>query len=201
MGYISQISSNGTIYDIKAKSLASVSDTSSTGELPIFFGQSQSDTNSYDIRYNANVTVKPSTGVLMGAAWNDYAEYRKFEGDEPQPGRVVCETGHDTVALSQERLQAAPAVVSDTYGFIIGEKDGTVPVSIGGKVLVYGNEDINSYSVGDAFCSGPNGTVSKMSRQEIVNYPDRILGYFVGIPEEDTFNGVAVNGRFWIKVG
>lgn len=200
MGYISQISSNGTIYDIKAKSLASVSDTSSTGELPIFFGQSQSDTNSYDIRYNANVTVKPSTGVLMGAAWNDYAEYRKFEGDEPQPGRVVCETGHDTVALSQERLQAAPAVVSDTYGFIIGEKDGTVPVSIGGKVLVYGNEDISSYSVGDAFCSGPNGTVSKMSRQEIVNYPDRILGYFVAIPTEQEFNGVSVNGRFWIRV-
>lgn len=200
MGYISQISSNGTIYDIKAKSLASINDTSSTGELPIFFGQSQSDTNSYDIRYNANVTVRPSTGVLMGAAWNDYAEYRKFEGDEPQPGRVVCETGHDTVALSQERLQAAPAVVSDTYGFIIGEKDRTVPVSIGGKVLVYGNEDINSYSVGDAFCSGPNGTVSKMSRQEIVNYPDRILGYFVGIPTEQEFNGVLVNGRFWMRV-
>lgn len=200
MGYISQISSNGTIYDIKAKSLASINDTSSTGELPIFFGQSQSDTNSYDIRYNANVTVRPSTGVLMGAAWNDYAEYRKFEGNEPQSGRVVCETGHDTVALSQERLQAAPAVVSDTYGFIIGEKDGTVPVSIGGKVLVYGNEDINSYSVGDAFCSGPNGTVSKMSRQEIVNYPDRILGYFVGIPTEQEFNGVSVNGRFWIRV-
>lgn len=200
MGYISQISSNGTIYDIKAKTLAPINDTSSTGELPIFFGQSQSDTNSYDIRYNANVTVRPSTGVLMGAAWNDYAEYRKFEGDEPQPGRVVCETGHDTVALSQERLQAAPAVVSDTYGFIIGEKDGTVPVSIGGKVLVYGNEDVNSYSVGDAFCSGPNGTVSKMSRQEIVNYPDRILGYFVGIPTEQEFNGVLVNGRFWIRV-
>lgn len=200
MGYISQISSNGTIYDIKAKTLAPINDTSSTGELPIFFGQSQSDTNSYDIRYNANVTVRPSTGVLMGAAWNDYAEYRKFEGDEPQPGRVVCETGHDTVALSQERLQAAPAVVSDTYGFIIGEKDETVPVSIGGKVLVYGNEDVNSYSVGDAFCSGPNGTVSKMSRQEIVNYPDRILGYFVGIPTEQEFNGVLVNGRFWIRV-
>ena len=200
MGYISQISSNGTIYDIKAKTLAPINDTSSTGELPIFFGQSQSDTNSYDIRYNANVTVRPSTGVLMGAAWNDYAEYRKFEGDEPQPGRVVCETGHDTVALSQERLQAAPAVVSDTYGFIIGEKDETVPVSIGGKVLVYGNEDVNSYSVGDAFCSGPNGTVSKMSRQEIVNYPDRILGYFVGIPTEQNFNGVLVNGRFWIRV-
>lgn len=199
MAYISQIHSGSETYDIKAKAVEPQSDTSSSGDLPIFFGQQQS-TGSYDIRYNSSVSVRPSTGVLMGAAWNDYAEYRKFEGDEPQPGRVVCETGHDTVALSQERLQAAPAVVSDTYGFIIGEKDETVPVSIGGKVLVYGNEDVNSYSVGDAFCSGPNGTVSKMSRQEIVNYPDRILGYFVGIPTEQEFNGVLVNGRFWMRV-
>lgn len=199
MGYISQISSNGTIYDIKAKTLAPINDISSAGELPIFFGQQQS-TGSYDIRYNSSVSVRPSTGVLMGAAWNDYAEYRAYEGQEPKPGRVVCETGKDTVSLSQERLQAAPSVVSDTFGFVIGDKKNTVPVSVAGKVLVYPNEDLNSYGVGDAFCSGPDGTVSKMSRQEIINYPDRILGYFVGIPEEDTFNGVAVNGRFWIKV-
>lgn len=199
MAYISQIHSGSETYDIKAKAVEPQSDTSSTGDLPIFFGQQQS-TGSYDIRYNSSVSVRPSTGVLMGAAWNDYAEYRAYEGQEPKPGRVVCETGKDTVSLSQERLQAAPSVVSDTFGFVIGDKKNTVPVSVAGKVLVYPNEDLNSYGVGDAFCSGPDGTVSKMSRQEIINYPDRILGYFVGIPEEDTFNGVAVNERFWIKV-
>lgn len=199
MNYISKINLKDILYSIKSKFLEVQEDTLSEDNLPVFFGKSQ-ENNNYDIRYNTNITIKPSTGVLMGAAWNDYAEYRKFEGIRPKAGMVVCETGEDSVKISNKRLEPAPSVVSDTFGFIIGEKKDSIPISVCGKVLVYPNEDINKYRKGDAFCSGPNGTVSKMTREEIVNFPDRILGYFVGIPKEKQINNIAVNNRFWLKI-
>ena len=42
------------------------------------------------------------TGVLFGAAWNDYAEFR--QSNELEAGRVVCETGKGDLILSTERL-------------------------------------------------------------------------------------------------
>ena len=41
-----------------------------------------------------------------------------------------------------------------------------------------------------------------MSREEIVNYPDRIIGTVSEIPTYETWgtNNVKVNGRIWITV-
>lgn len=185
-----------------ASYLSMTSDSSSTTKLPILFSASTPTSGSYyKTSYNTNVTVLPSTGVLYGAAWNDYAEYRKFDGDKVEAGRVVTETGKDSVQYTNSRLQFAPAVISDTYGMVIGEdKEGNVPLAIGGKVLAYPYESRETYKVGDAVCSGPNGTVSRMTRKEIVEWPDRILGYYVGTPEDEEFNGVPVNGRIWIRI-
>lgn len=186
-----------------ANNLKITSDAATTSKLPILFSGTASPTsgNNYAIKYNTNVTVLPSTGVLYGAAWNDYAEYRKFDGDKVEAGRVVTETGKDSVQYTNSRLQFAPAVISDTYGMVIGEdKEGNVPLAIGGKVLAYPYESRETYKVGDAVCSGPNGTVSRMTRKEIVEWPDRILGYYVGTPEDEEFNGVPVNGRIWIRI-
>lgn len=183
-----------------ANALKVVQDTTTSEVCPVFFGQPSAEGKVSAIKYNTGVGIHPATGVLMGAAWNDYAEYRKFEGEKVDAGRVVCETGKDSVALSQERLQFAPAVISNTYGMVIGEQEDSVPIGVCGKVLVYPNENIEDYAVGDTFCSGPNGTASKMSRQEIINYPDRILGYFIGVPEKEIFNGILTRNKIWIRL-
>jgi hypothetical protein len=39
----------------------------------------------------------------MGAAWNDYAEYRICK-DNFKPGQVICENGDDTLSISSTRL-------------------------------------------------------------------------------------------------
>ena len=138
----------------------------------------------------------------MGAAYNDYAEYRKTD-TEIEAGRVVCENGNDTLSLSKNRLQEAPNIVSDTFGFAIGEtKYAKTPIAVGGRALAYPYEDRNTYKAGDCVCAAPNGTVSKMTREEIINYPDRIVGIVSAIPQYETWgeNNVKVNGRIWIKV-
>lgn len=141
-------------------------------------------------------------GAVYGAVWNDYAEYRETK-EEIEVGRVVVENGDDTLSLATERLMPGANVVSDTFGFAIGETETSkTPLAVSGRALVYPYEDRNSYKPGDPVCSGPNGTVSKMTRKEVMQYPDRMIGTVSAIPDYETWGtgNVEVNGRIWIKI-
>lgn len=137
-----------------------------------------------------------SRGIMHGAAWNDYAEKRKVLG-LANPGDVVCENGDGTLSLSEERLQMCPYVVSDTYGFVIGE-DKDIPLAVAGRALVKVTDE--KVSVGDCLCAGQDGKAYVMSRPEVMAYPDRILGIVTEVPDYDEWNGVKINKRVWIKI-
>lgn len=141
-------------------------------------------------------------GQVYGAVWNDYAEYRKTK-EYIQPGYCVIETGKGDLIKSSERLQPGANIVSDTFGFAIGETEQTkTPLAVSGRVLAYPYEDRDSYQAGDPVCSGPNGTISKMTREEVREYPDRIIGTVSEIPSYEIWGtgNVKVNNRIWIKV-
>lgn len=150
--------------------------------------------------YNSDVYAQGS--VLYGAAWNDYAEYR--ESFEVNPGRVIIELGNGRLIRSTERLQPGAEIVSDTYGFVIGKGNPrcSTPVAISGRVLAYPYEERHTFAAGDAVCSGPNGTVSKMTREEIKEYPERIIGTVSEVPEYETWgpNNIRVHDRIWIRI-
>lgn len=161
-----------------------------------FNATSENNISPYGVRFNAK------TGVLKGAAWNDYAECRHTT-ESIEAGRVVCENNDDTLSLSKERLQPGANIISDTFGFVIGETNmAKTPIAISGRVLAYPYEDRNSFYAGDAVCSGPNGTVSKMSREEIMKFPERIIGTVSAVPDYEFWgeHNIPVNGRIWIKV-
>lgn len=141
------------------------------------------------------------SGKIRGAVWNDYAEYR--ESYIKEPGRCIIETGFGDLELSTKRLQLGANIISDTFGFSIGETEkAKTPIAVCGRVLVYPNEDKELYTPGAAVCSGPNGTISLMTREEIKEWPDAIVGYVSEIPYYDTWgtDNIKVNGRIWIKV-
>lgn len=138
---------------------------------------------------------------VYGAVWNDYAEYRSAEITEP--GRVVQESSDGIMKLATARLQSGCEIISDTFGFAIGETDKCkTPIAATGRVLAYPFEDKDSYELGQAVCSGPNGTVSKMTREEIMMYPERIIGTVSEIPKYETWGtgNINVNGRIWIRI-
>lgn len=157
--------------------------------------------------YNSAITMNPSTGSITaskvyGAVWNDYAEFRSA-AMPIAAGRVVCSNDSGELSVVTERLQAFEGVTSDTYGFAIGETEtAKTPLAVAGRVLVYTDEDRYSFHSGDTVCAGKNGTISKMTREEIIQYPDRIVGVVSEIPEYKTWGtgNVAVNNRIWITV-
>ena len=161
----------------------------------------QVDTLNVGVNFGTGTMTKIKGDKVHGAIWNDYAEFR--QSDENEAGRVVCEKGDGTLSRSTKRLQPAAEIVSDTFGFAIGRtKICKTPIAVAGRVLAYPNEDISKYKIGDCVCAGPNGTVSKMSRLEIIFYPDRIIGTVSEIPNYETWgvNEAPVNGRIWIKI-
>ena len=160
-------------------------------------------TNSYT--YKVTLLKEDGTSTfnkLYGAVWNDYAEFRICK-DNFKPGQVVCENNDDTLSISTYRLQPGANIVSDTFGFAIGETDeAKCPIAVSGRVLTYTYEPREEFNAGDAVCAGPNGTVSKMTRDEVKEYPERIIGTVSAVPNYETWGSgnVPVNGRIWIKV-
>lgn len=144
---------------------------------------------------------------VTGAVWNDYAECRR--ADSQEPGYVMFEKGDDSLSKTVERLQHFAGVVSDTWGFSQGETDeAKTNIAVAGRVLVYPYRDRDEYKPGDCVCAAPGGKVDIMTREEVVQYPDRIVGTVSCVPDYEEWGGgeladrdpVKVNGRIWIKV-
>ena len=149
-----------------------------------------------------NASVYTSGSVLYGAAWNDYAEYRS-QKENIEPGYCVASDNNGQVYKTIEKFQACDGIVSDTFGFAIGETDDCcTPLAVAGRVLAYCSGNRNDYQAGDTVCAGPEGKVIKMTREEIKEYPDRIVGIVSEIPKYETWGSgnVPVNGRIWIKI-
>lgn len=159
------------------------------------------------IKANCNSSGANEAGSLTatkvyGAVWNDYAEYRD-QIDVIEPGYCVASTDDGKVYKTIEKFQACDGIVSDTFGFSIGETDNCkTPLAVAGRVLAYCEGDRNSYHAGDTVCASLNGKVMKMTREEIKEYPDRIVGVVSEIPTYEHWGSgnVKVNNRIWIKV-
>ena len=151
--------------------------------------------------YKSNEIVSIRADKVYGAVYNDYAEYRTTVA--ANPGRVVVEKGDGSMLLADRRLQLGANIISDTFGFAIGKTaSASTPIAVCGRVLAYPYEPIGFFKPGAAVCSGPNGTVSMMTRDEIREWPDAIIGYVSEIPTYETWgtDNIKVDGRLWIKV-
>ena len=117
----------------------------------------------------------------------------------------MVENGDDTISISTERLQAGSMICSDTFGLAIGEtEECKCPIAIAGRVLAYTYEPRDEYknNIGQAVCSGPDGTVSLMTKDEVKEYPECVIGYISAVPDYEEWGTgkVKVDGRVWIKV-
>ena len=162
-------------------------------------GSTSNTTNANGPIFNTSVYVDNSK--LFGAAWNDYAEKRKC--DNLKPGTCVIENDDGKLSIAIERLTPGACIISDTYGMCIGEtEEAKTPIAITGRVLAYTYQPRENYHAGMAVCSAPDGTIDIMTRKEIRDYPDAIIGIVSEIPDYEYWGtgNIQVNNRIWIKI-
>ena len=151
--------------------------------------------------------MNPSEGSITansvyGAVWNDYAEYRD-QNESIEPGYCVISSDNRKISKTTEKLQPCDGIVSDTFGFAIGKtNECQTPLAVAGRVLAYCEGNRCDYHAGDTVCAGPEGKVTKMTREEIREWPDRIIGIVSEIPNYEIWGSgkVNVNNRIWIKI-
>ena len=181
--------SGGTVTGVTTFSNTTASSSTTTGAVKISGG--------------LGVAGNIYANKVYGAVWNDYAECRE-SNEFIDAGYVVKENGDDTLSLADGRLIYGCSIVSDTFGFMIGETDKAhTPIAVSGRVLAYPyeNREVFRYNIGCFVCSGPNGTVSLMNKEEVWNHPEAIIGQVSAVPDYEYWgNNVKVNGRVWIKV-
>lgn len=177
-----------------------ISEVDSSGQKPV--QTKYVNIKGFDAQGNLDIPNNTITAKkVIGAVYNDYAEYRK--SNILKAGYCVIETGKGDLIKSTKRLQLGANIISDTFGFSIGETEtAKTPIAVCGRVLAYPFEDIALYTPGAAVCSGPDGKISLMTREEIKEWPDAIVGYVSEIPNYETWGteNINVNGRIWIKI-
>lgn len=202
------------IISIRAIENASNSENSSTLFLIYDSGDLSTDSTAFD---SAKRRIKTSDSTYFQATRiyatdkmyakafvttnsNDYAEYRKTIN--LTPGHVVIDNDDGSLSCSNQRLQPGAQIISDTFGYTMGEnKECKTPLAVAGRVLAYTYQSQKNYHAGMAVCSAPNGTVDIMTREEIRNYPDCIIGIVSEIPQYETWGeNIKVDGRIWIKI-
>lgn len=187
------------------------SHNASNATFPLLFSSkstSSTSTRTTAVLFNNNVKINPSTGELWAtkiynAVFNDYAEYRKSRL-KVAPGKIVVDGGNDEVKpCVTKRNKGKLFAVTDTYGTCMGDKEGSVPVALAGRVLVY-VEDKHKLKVGDYIGCNKNAIGRKISKLEAFLFPNRVLGTVSSIPDYDEWGKepfkVKVNGRVWINV-
>lgn len=153
------------------------------------------------------IFYKTGTGsaVHFAASAADYAE-KRLTNNVLRAGSCVVESGDGDLQYSTKRLQKGCHIVSDTYGLIIGAENGQNKVKtalgVAGQVLAYPYESIEEFAkhIGDGVCSGPDGTVSIMTDEEVKENPLCVIGTIAYIPQEDKFGDTEINGRVWITL-
>ena len=204
---------NGSKQTIAIKGLGSNA-YSSTSYLPLSGGtvtgtttfsnttdSSSINTGAVQIKGGLGVSKNIYASQVYGAVYNDYAEYRD-QNETIEPGYITYCDDDGKLKITTQRLQKFEGVVSDTFGFAIGKtRKHKTPIAVSGRVLVYAEEG-EHFHAGDCVCAGPGGRASYMTRSEIIEFPDRIVGVVSEVPTYKVWGEkrVPVNGRIWIKV-
>lgn len=169
----------------------------------IDFHLEDAGTTDYDFRFTCDSSeVMRCSGKLYGAVWNDYAEFRN-QSEIIEPGYCVTSNDKGEVSKTTEKFQACDGIVSDTFGFAIGETEKCkTPLAVAGRVLAYCAGNRADYHSGDTVCAGPGGLVYKMTQEEVRMWPNRVVGIVSEIPNYEIWGSrnTQVNGRIWIKI-
>lgn len=141
---------------------------------------------------------------VYNAVWNDLADCIPVDDEAVlEAGRCYCFDGNHYYKSNEYLADGIIGIHSDTYGMHMGAKQGVkqMDVAVAGFVLAYVD---TTYPVGTALTCTEDGMLTAMSRQDKIEYPEKIVATYWKNELEEYWGSdtqkVKVNGRRWVKV-
>jgi len=149
----------------------------------------------------STINVGTLTGdKVYGAYWNDIADAIEVPKDIVLIPGCCYVKGEDGIRLSRRYCEKGiVGVHSDTFGFLLGKKNGRkeMNVAVGGFVLAFSDR---VYPPGTPMTCSKDGRLTRMGFLMRILHPERIVGVFYKEEVLSSWFGIAVAGRHWIKV-
>lgn len=139
---------------------------------------------------------------VYNAVWNDIADCIEVPEDvELIPGRCYVFDG-SIYRPSKEYLDKDTLIFgihSDTYGYGLGYNQDRHQIfaAVGGFVLAYVDQD---YPAGTPLTCAKDGYLTRISDEDKIKYPERIVASFWKPENNHYYNKLLVNGRKWVKI-
>ena len=165
--------------------------------------------DSVHLYIGANIHFQGSNGTVhaskvYNAVWNDIVDFieadldnkpieygKAYIYDQPSGIHKLAEYYGDTRVIG---------IPSDVYGIGVGEKKpdvSTLPISIAGFILAYVEAP---YETGTPLVATEGGILVKATKDIIKNRNHAIIALYYKRESNETWNGIEVKGRHWVKV-
>lgn len=136
--------------------------------------------------------------AVHNAVWNDLADCIEVPEDTNLEFGYCYSWNGDKVEKSSRKSKNCIGIHSNTAGLFMGEKPvKTIQAAVAGFVLAHMDK---AYPEGTPLTWGDGGELVKCGVVERILHPERVIATFYKKETQETWHGVKVHDRHWVKV-
>ena len=137
-------------------------------------------------------------GAVHNAVWNDLADCIEVPEDTDLEFGYCYTWNGDKVEKTSRKSKNCIGIHSNTAGLFMGEKPTkTIQTAVAGFALAYVDK---IYPEGTPLTWSDNGKLTKCTVLKRVLHPERVIATFYKEEKQESWHGVKVNNRHWVKV-
>lgn len=136
--------------------------------------------------------------AVHNAVWNDLADCIEVPEDTNLEFGYCYSWNGDKVEKSSRKSRNCIGIHSNTAGLFMGEKPvKTIQAAVAGFVLAHMDR---AYPEGTPLTWGDDGKLVKCGVVKRILHPERVIATFYKEETQETWHGVKVHDRHWVKV-
>ena len=137
-------------------------------------------------------------GAVHNAVWNDLADCIEVPEDTDLEFGYCYTWNGDKVEKTSRKSKNCIGIHSNTAGLFMGEKPTkTIQTAVAGFALAYVDK---VYPEGTPLTWSDDGKLTKCNILKRVLHPERVIATFYKEEKQESWHGVKVNNRHWVKV-
>lgn len=147
---------------------------------------------------NADPVYHLYAGAVHNAVWNDLADCIEVPEDTDLEFGYCYSWNGNKVEKTSRKSKNCIGIHSNTAGLFMGEKPvRTIQAAVAGFALAYTDK---IYPEGTPLTWSDDGKLTKCTVLKRVLHPERVIATFYKEEKQESWHGVKVDNRHWVKI-